>query len=159
MEGLTTLSADLKFRATSSKAIAFIGDSSACERFEEVAGEVGVKTIVQVRVDGDGGLGAGRVDFQSALKGVAVGTRYVGESLKSTDLAMLCEFLVSSERVRGKLGTDARCGVDFTSGTTGNPKQVLLENEYLLGHTITGHWYRLGVGKRTSSPLSLPPSH
>lgn len=36
---------------------------------------------------------------------------------------------------------------DFTSGTTGSPKQVLLENEYTLGHTITGRWYRLAPGK------------
>lgn len=40
------------------------------------------------------------------------------------------------------------CAVsDFTSGTTGSPKQVLLENEYLLGHTVTGKWYRLAPGK------------
>lgn len=34
----------------------------------------------------------------------------------------------------------------FTSGTTGAPKMVLLEAEYLVGHTLTGLWYQAKPG-------------
>ncbi|GAA5866119.1 hypothetical protein JCM1840_005077 [Sporobolomyces johnsonii] len=114
---------DLKFRASASKAVAFIGDVEACGRFDEVASEVGVKLVFQVRTAGDGGLGTGRIDFQSALEGVEQGTTCEIEH-RSTDLAL----------------------VYFTSGTTGNPKMVLLEAEYLLGHSISGVWYKTKPG-------------
>ncbi|BGP38606.1 hypothetical protein JCM10450v2_002555 [Rhodotorula kratochvilovae] len=115
---------DLKFRATAANARAFIGDAESCARFGEVSDEVGVARVFQVRTDGDGGLGAGRVDFQRAVDAVPRGTTCETPHSK-TDLAV----------------------VFFTSGTTGAPKMVLLEAEHLLGHTISGLWYRLKPGK------------
>ncbi|GAA5919740.1 hypothetical protein JCM1841_000781 [Sporobolomyces salmonicolor] len=114
---------DLKFRASASNAVAFVGDVEACGRFDEVAPDVGVKLVFQIRTAGDGGLGKGRIDFQSALRAVKDGTTCEIEH-KSTDLAL----------------------VYFTSGTTGNPKMVLLEAEYLLGHSISGVWYKTKPG-------------
>lgn len=115
---------DLEFRATAAQAQAFVGDAESCGRFGQVAHKVGVSRIFQVRTDGDGALGEGRVDFQAAVERVAQGTKCDVEHSK-TDLAI----------------------VFFTSGTTGAPKMVLLEAEHLLGHTISGLWYRLTPGK------------
>ncbi|GAA5936719.1 hypothetical protein JCM3775_000179 [Rhodotorula graminis] len=115
---------DLEFRATAARAQAFVGDAESCGRFGQVAHKVGVSRVFQVRTDGDGGLGEGRIDFQQAVERVAKGTKCDVEHRKS-DLAIIF----------------------FTSGTTGQPKMVLLEAEYLLGHFITGLWYRLKPGK------------
>ena len=115
---------DLEFRATAAQAQAFVGDAESCGRFGQVARKVGVSRIFQVRTDGDGALGEGRIDFQAAVERVAQGTKCDVEHSK-TDLAI----------------------VFFTSGTTGAPKMVLLEAEHLLGHTISGLWYRLTPGK------------
>lgn len=100
-----------------------MGDDAACVNWESVAAGSAHK-VYQVRKDGDA-LGKGRVDITSAWQSVKQGIRYVSPvpTLQS-DLAMLY----------------------FTSGTTGNPKIVLLEQQYLLGHHITGEWYRLKEG-------------
>lgn len=95
---------DLKFRAETSKAVAFIGDAESCARFEEVSKEVGISLIYQARTPGDGGLGKGRKDFQAAIEKVPRDTKCEA-SHKKTDLALIF----------------------FTSGTTGAPKMVLLE--------------------------------
>ncbi|GAA6058757.1 hypothetical protein JCM10212_001873 [Sporobolomyces blumeae] len=119
---------DLKFRAETSKAVAFIGDASSCSRFEEISAQVGVKRIFQVRTNEDGQrrVGTGRIDFQQALAQVEIKNRETCECPHSKDdLAIIF----------------------FTSGTTGNPKMVLLEAEYTLGHTITGLWYKVTPGK------------
>ncbi|BGO97096.1 hypothetical protein NBRC10513v2_002416 [Rhodotorula toruloides] len=119
------VSKDLKFRAEVAKAKAFIGDHESCGRFEEISSTVGISLIFQVRTDDDGGLGAGRVDFQDALSKVPDGTKCEAPGgHNSTDLVILF----------------------FTSGTTGAPKMVLLEAEYLVGHTITGLWYQAKPG-------------
>ncbi|ORY79352.1 acyl-coenzyme A synthetase O-MACS [Leucosporidium creatinivorum] len=116
---------DLKFRANACGAVAFVGDAESTSRFEEIAKEVNVSKIWQVRVDNDSGLGRGRKDFQAAVSAVAEGEKWKGPAHSSSDLALLY----------------------FTSGTTGDPKMVLLESEYTLGHTLTGSWYQLGPGK------------
>ncbi|GAA6003100.1 uncharacterized protein JCM10292_002861 [Rhodotorula paludigena] len=114
---------DLQFRAGVANAKAFVGDAESCGRFEEIQKSVGVERVFQVRTNGDK-LGQGRVDFQQAVEKVPVGTKCEVPHQK-TDLAILF----------------------FTSGTTGSPKMVLLEAEHLLGHTISGLWYRLKPGK------------
>lgn len=118
--------ADLQFRANACGAVAFVGDAESTSRFEEIAKEVNISKIWQVRVDNDSGLGRGRKDFQAAVAAVPEGEKWKGPAHSSSDLALLY----------------------FTSGTTGDPKMVLLESEYTLGHTITGSWYQLGPGKR-----------
>lgn len=85
------LPVDLQYRAQSSGAVAFIGDIESCARFEEVAQQLGVETIFQVRTDGDGGLGKGRLDFQELVESVKRGSKWLGSTHKSTDLALLCE--------------------------------------------------------------------
>jgi hypothetical protein len=82
---------DLKFRATSCGAVAFVGDAEATKRFEEIAKDVSITNIFQVRVNGDAGIGSGRTDFQQAVEDVPEGTKWEGEKHKSTDLAMLCK--------------------------------------------------------------------
>lgn len=116
---------DLEFRARTASARAFIGDAESCGRFGEVASSVGVSRVFQIRTAGDGGVPSGRVDFDKAVEAVPRGTKCEAEQHSKTDLAI----------------------VFFTSGTTGAPKMVLLESEYLLGHTISGLWYRLKPGK------------
>ncbi|GAA5975559.1 hypothetical protein JCM10908_005202 [Rhodotorula pacifica] len=116
---------DLKFRAETANAKAFIGDAESCARFEQVATETGVSLIFQARTPQDGGLGKGRKDFQAELAKVQSGTKYEAPGgYKKTDLALIF----------------------FTSGTTGVPKMVLLEAEHLLGHTISGLWYQAKPG-------------
>lgn len=82
---------DLKYRAESSRAVAFVGDVESCTRFEEIAKEVGVDNIFQVRTDGDGGVGSGRQDFQALVEAVSEGSKWMGPPHKSNDLALLCE--------------------------------------------------------------------
>lgn len=102
----------MKYRAESSKAVAFIGDQNACSRFEEISSSVGINHIYQVKSDdGEGDeIGKGRIDFVKSLN--EVGEIGKNENVecehKKTDLAI----------------------VFFTSGTTSNPKLVLLEAEY-----------------------------
>lgn len=109
---LTRKRVDLKYRAESSKAVAFIGDQNACSRFEEISSSVGINHIYQVKSDdGEGDeIGKGRIDFVKSLN--EVGEIGKNENVecehKKTDLAI----------------------VFFTSGTTSNPKLVLLEAEY-----------------------------
>ncbi|SCZ99085.1 BZ3500_MvSof-1268-A1-R1_Chr3-1g05803 [Microbotryum saponariae] len=116
---------DLKFRATSCKATAFVGDTEACSRFQDISSEVGVSLVFQVRTQDDGDLGRSRIDFQDAVSKVPKEAKCDHVQHASNDLALLY----------------------FTSGTTGDSKMVLLENEYTLGHTITGAWYHLAPGK------------
>ncbi|KAK4058387.1 hypothetical protein OIO90_000545 [Microbotryomycetes sp. JL221] len=124
---------DLQYRATSAGAIGFIGDKDSCPKFEEIVKHTNVKTIWQVRTHGDS-LGQGRRDVQQDIYSVSEGTKYNGNSdSRSSDLALLY----------------------FTSGTTGAPKQVLLEQEYLIGHTITGLWYNLKPGMLFSNAADL----
>ncbi|KAK4051864.1 hypothetical protein OIV83_002569 [Microbotryomycetes sp. JL201] len=116
---------DLLYRADSCGAIAFIGDKDSCPKFEEIIKQTKVTTVWQVRTHGDS-LGAGRRDIQRDFLDVPEHTQYKGNSdAKPNDLALLY----------------------YTSGTTGAPKQVLLEQEYLVGHTISGLWYKLAPGK------------
>ncbi|GAA6037898.1 hypothetical protein JCM8097_009480 [Rhodosporidiobolus ruineniae] len=117
------VSKDLKFRAEASKAVAFVGCASSCPRFEEIASSVKVSLIFQVRTDGDS-LGSGRVDLQGEVAKVPKGTKCEAEH-KKDDLAIFF----------------------FTSGTTSLPKLVLLTAEYMLGHTISGSWYKCEPGK------------
>ena len=125
---------DLKFRAESSKVVAFIGDETTCGRFEEVSVSLGISKIFQIRM-GSEKLGNGRIEFNSLYLNIAPGSRFVSKvPTLSTDLAFLY----------------------FTSGTTSLPKQVLIEQEMLLGHTITSRWYQLTKGDCRSiiSPTS-----
>ncbi|KAM0748538.1 acetyl-CoA synthetase-like protein [Meredithblackwellia eburnea MCA 4105] len=110
---------DLKKRAEASKAVGFVGDEDSCKTFESISKEVGVpqSRIVEVGTK----VSNGRVDFFRGLDKVAKGTKWTKTKHSKNDIAMIY----------------------FTSGTTGMPKMVLLEAEYTLGHTITGHWYRL----------------
>lgn len=87
---LTCVSTDLKFRAQSCGAVAFVGDAEASSRFEEIARDVGVSSIFQVRTDEDQGLGKGRVDFQRIVEAVKQGSKWHGEPQSKTDLALLC---------------------------------------------------------------------
>lgn len=88
---------DLKFRASAAGAVAFIGDSISSNRFEEISKEVGISTIIQVRTDGDGGLGKGRIDLQASIDKIPKGTLCPTTIHRSDDLAIMF----------------------FTSGTTG----------------------------------------
>ncbi|GAA5936026.1 acyl-CoA synthetase [Sporobolomyces koalae] len=117
---------DLKYRAESCKAVAFVGDDSACQRFEEISSEVGVNKIYQITTNSKETIGRGRIDLVQALHKAQVGEKENVEcEHKKSDLAI----------------------VFFTSGTTSNPKLVLLEAEYTLGHTISGLWYKIVPGK------------
>ncbi|GAA5967236.1 hypothetical protein JCM11641_000484 [Rhodosporidiobolus odoratus] len=116
---------DLKYRAEACQAKAFIGCASSCSRFEEVASSLNVSLIFQVRTD-DAAFQSPRVDFQAAIGAVPTGTRCAASDGRSKDdLAILF----------------------FTSGTTSMPKLVLLCAEYMLGHTISGLWYKCEPGK------------
>ncbi|BGP14573.1 hypothetical protein JCM10213v2_002522 [Rhodosporidiobolus nylandii] len=116
---------DLKFRAEQSKAKAFIGCAESCPRFETIASSVGIALVFQVRTSGDS-LDASRIDFQQAVEAIPAGTKCAApEGLSKDDLALLF----------------------FTSGTTSMPKLVLLCAEYMLGHTISGLWYKCEPGK------------
>lgn len=42
-------------------------------------------------MDGDGGLGKGRIDFQGDLEKVQDGSLYKGAPIKKTDLSIMCE--------------------------------------------------------------------
>ncbi|GAA6002262.1 hypothetical protein JCM10207_003152 [Rhodosporidiobolus poonsookiae] len=114
---------DLNFRAKASNAVAFIGCVDSCARFEEIASAVGISRVFQVRTAGDT-LGANRVDLQAAVAAVPDGTR--------------CE---------AKHHRDDLAIIFFTSGTTSMPKLVLLTAEYMLGHTISGLWYKQAPGR------------
>lgn len=125
--GTTLLvAADLKYRASSCKAKAFIGCHAALAQFDKVASAVGVSTLVQVRVQDDAGLlPGGKVDFQAMVASIPAGAKYTPPvAPRSTDLACIY----------------------FTSGTTGKAKQVLLEQEWTLGHTSSGWWYDITPG-------------
>ncbi|GAA5981426.1 hypothetical protein JCM5350_004061 [Sporobolomyces pararoseus] len=124
---------DLKYRAESCQAKAFIGDSTACERFEEIAQSVNVSLVFQIRSNIDSSreqIGKGRIDYIEELNKV--------EKIKNEKEAKEVE----SQHSKNDLAI-----VFFTSGTTSNPKLVLLEAEYTLGHTITGLWYKVTPGK------------
>lgn len=115
----------LEIARKSANAMAFIGDDSSCTNFESIAKKVGISTIFQVKTLEKNVVKNGRICFDSLWKAVPAGTKFVSPvPLYSSDLAFLY----------------------FTSGTTGNPKIVLLEQEYILGHYITAGWYRLRVG-------------
>lgn len=132
--GTTQLVAkDLKFRTETSKARAFVGDDDACSRFVKIAKDVKVDTIIQVRVDGDQGLLPEATSFQDIVSKVAPGDRITDVKLTPDDIVITY----------------------FTSGTTGNPKQVLLTGDYLRGHVISGYWYRLAPGKLFSNAADL----
>lgn len=129
------VSKDLKFRAESSRAVAFIGDSGACTRFEEISHSVGIDKVFEIRTSddrADQAIGRGRVDFVKAVRDVDGG--HALERIKD-------------ESVEVAHSKDDLALIYFTSGTTGNPKMVLLEAEYTLGHTITGLWYKVTPGK------------
>lgn len=112
---------DLAFRASSSRAVAFIGCASSCPRFEEIASSVSVSLIFQVRLPGDT-LGRSRIDVQAAVDRVQAGTPFIApQGHRKDDLALLY----------------------FTSGTTSLPKLVHVQSEMLLGHTISGSWYKM----------------
>lgn len=130
----TFLPTDLEYRAGACHAIAFIGDHDALSKFDKIASKTGVRHAFQVRIERDGGLRAGRTDFQAMLEAVPEGQKYDRrEPQKSTDLAMLY----------------------FTSGTTGKAKQVLLEQEWTLGHTMSGEWYGLEPGQLFANMADL----
>ncbi|GAA5914314.1 uncharacterized protein JCM6883_001812 [Sporobolomyces salmoneus] len=124
------VSKDLKYRAESCHAKAFIGDATACERFEEIAQSVNVSEIYQIQSGSGEPIGKGRIDYLKEMEQT--------EKVKSEEEAKKLE----SEHKKTDL-----CIVFFTSGTTSNPKLVLLEAEYTLGHTITGLWYKITPGK------------
>ena len=90
MPGTSLLVAkDLKFRAESSKVVAFIGDDSTCGRFEEVSASLGISTIFQIRTSGDL-LGNGRTDFDASYRNVARGKLFVSKvPTSSRDLAVI----------------------------------------------------------------------
>ncbi|GAA6010179.1 hypothetical protein JCM11491_005378 [Sporobolomyces phaffii] len=118
---------DLKYRAESCDAKAFIGDASACDRFEQVSTEVGVSQIYQIRPnDAHEPVGDGRIDYIAAVANHDV---------------------LEAKDVECRHRKDDLAIVFFTSGTTSNPKLVLLEAEYTLGHTITGLWYKITPGR------------
>ncbi|GAA5884826.1 hypothetical protein JCM16303_007289 [Sporobolomyces ruberrimus] len=125
------VSKDLKYRAESCKAVAFIGDGSACDRFEEISKDVGISHIYQIRShdEGKGSIGKGRVDYIEEVKKIA--------NVEAKDAKS-----VECQHDRSDLAI-----VFFTSGTTSNPKLVLLEAEYTLGHTISGLWYKITPSK------------
>ncbi|GAA5881051.1 hypothetical protein JCM8547_001583 [Rhodosporidiobolus lusitaniae] len=116
---------DLKFRAEASGAKAFVGCVDSCARFEEIASSVSVSLIFQVRTDGDS-LGTSRVDFQAEVNQVPVGTKCEApEGHSKDDEAMLY----------------------FTSGTTSLPKLTRISAEHMLGHTMSGLWYKQAPGR------------
>lgn len=105
---------DLKYRAESCHAKAFIGDGTACDRFEEIAQSVDVSQIYQIRSNGaHESLGTGRIDYIADLAKVS--------RVKDEEEA---------RQIECKHRKDDLAIVFFTSGTTSNPKLVLLEAEY-----------------------------
>lgn len=129
--GVTT---DLQYRAQSSACVAFIGDAESCSRFDKVSIECGISLIYQVPTLSDPTVShPSRINLAAAFAGIPKGTLYKGERLVKTDLCMLY----------------------FTSGTTGQPKQVLLESEWAQGHIVSGLWCRLTKGTYFSNSVDL----
>lgn len=111
-------------RAKTAGAKAFVGCRSSCPTFESIARDVGVSTVFEIAQDGER-TKPGRIDFLAELARVPSGSRAPAVPTSREDLV----------------------AIYFTSGTTGPPKQVLLQQQYTIGHTISGIWYRLAPGK------------
>lgn len=140
---------DLLYRAQSCNATAFIGDHYAISHFDEIAHKTQVRTLIHVRTDDNATLSASKVDFNSILGDDRKSGKFEpAEQTKSTDLAMLCKTNAnfSGGNVQVKLtSTDPP---DFTSGTTGKAKMVILNQTWTLGHIMSGEWYGLKPGQR-----------
>jgi acyl-coenzyme A synthetase/AMP-(fatty) acid ligase len=106
----------LKYRAESCQAVAFIGDSTACSRFEEISKSVNITKIYQVNYNDNfegEAVGNGRIDYVTELK-------KIGKIENEREAkAIECEHSKTDLSL-----------VFFTSGTTSQPKLVLLEAEY-----------------------------
>lgn len=124
---------DLKYRAVSSGITAFIGDNETCTRFDVIAKEVNVDLVFQVRQDNEA-IARGRIDLDQLLDQVPANSRFTSPTTHfSNDLAFIY----------------------YTSGTTSLPKQVLIESHMLLGHVLSGVWYRLELGSYFSNAVDL----